>query len=118
SKKIWFLFQNCQSFYVYSAKNKKCRGDQIPPNECSICGGKIIIWVQCCTTAQLSVKLPQCRIEKNGLVREGGKSSRAEVVKDLFTTIVCAYTIEHFNIHNTYSNMHVICIFICLFMSE
>ena len=34
------FFQNCRSIFVYSAKNKNRRGDQIPPKEISICGEK------------------------------------------------------------------------------
>ncbi|PIN99121.1 hypothetical protein AB205_0052920 [Aquarana catesbeiana] len=34
------FFQNCHSFFVYSAKNKNRRGDKIPPKESSICGKK------------------------------------------------------------------------------
>ena len=39
------------------------------------------IWVQCRTTAQLSVKGTQCRIAKYGLVLKGANPSGPEVVK-------------------------------------
>ncbi|CAI9575808.1 unnamed protein product, partial [Staurois parvus] len=70
-------------FSGYSAKNKKCTGDQIPPEECSICvkkGHKFHLG-QHCMTAQLSVELVQRRVAKRGLVIKGGKSSGAQVVK-------------------------------------
>ena len=34
------FFQNCRSIFVYSAKTKNRRGDQILPKESSICGKK------------------------------------------------------------------------------
>ena len=40
SKKNKTKIQNCRSIFVYSAKNKNRRGDQLLPKESSICGKK------------------------------------------------------------------------------
>ena len=35
-----FFFQNCRNSFVYSAKNKNRRGDQIPPKKALFVGEK------------------------------------------------------------------------------
>ena len=37
---IYYSKKYCRSIFVYSAKTKNRRGDQIPPKEISICGKK------------------------------------------------------------------------------
>ncbi|PIO32518.1 hypothetical protein AB205_0212640 [Aquarana catesbeiana] len=75
---------------ILGSKNKNRSGDQVPPKESSICGKKKdvnFVWVQRCMTAQLSIKLKQCRITKNGPVIEQPNPPGLKRLKVRFVTI-------------------------------